>query len=66
MRVISETTDWESSNLINARNAEGGVCRAWEKKTTLIRIASRENFLHSLWVHVLEEGLGKLLFLFPN
>jgi len=24
MRVISETTDWESSNLINARNAEGG------------------------------------------
>ena len=24
MRVISETVDWESSNLINERNAEGG------------------------------------------
>ena len=24
MRVISETTDWESSNLISERNAEGG------------------------------------------
>jgi hypothetical protein len=23
MRVISETVDWESSNLINERNAEG-------------------------------------------
>jgi len=25
MRVISETTDYESSNLINVRNAEGGL-----------------------------------------
>jgi len=43
-----------------------GFCRALDKKTMLIRIATGENFLGSLWVHVLEEGLGKFLFLFPD
>ena len=66
MRVISKTVDWESSNLISGRNSAGGFLSGIGEEDNPDSNRKQRDFLRSLWVHVLEEGLGKFFFLFPN
>jgi hypothetical protein len=47
MRVISETADWESLNLINERNAEGGFLSGIEEDSADSSRKQRD-FLRSL------------------
>jgi hypothetical protein len=48
MRVISETADWESLNLINERNAEGGFLSGIEEEDKSDSSRKQRDFLRSL------------------